>query len=389
MKSNKFKYFFVLILVALFATSNVSAADFRKADKTSGNIQVGQSETFKNLYTVGNIVSVDSNIQKVLYVAGNVVTVNGAVGEGIYSGAGTFMVNGNVGGSVHAGGSTVIVNGRIADDLFAAGNAVSVSKSAFVGGDLFIGGTTVDVQGPVLGDVHIGAKNVNIDNEIHGNVKIYSSDKITLGANAKIDGNLEYDSKNPMVITAGATVIGQTIVNSKKAAEAPKVDKNMLMAIIFAIISVSILVKVVGLILVGLVLIYMCKNFTEKVAEESLNNFWKNLGTGFIAMIVVPIVMVLLFVSIVGIWLGIFVGLLYVLSILFAVAMSGIIFGKWLFGVIKKDKNHHIDWKVVVCGIILLQILKFIPIIGWLLCAIFMLISLGATYQHVYESRKS
>lgn len=381
-------FLFILALTFSFTAGNAQAADFRIANKNNSNINVEQSEIIKNLYTAGNVVSIDANVQKGLHAAGNIVTINGNVGGSVYSGAGTLMINGDVGGSVHGGGSSVIINSKITDDLFVGGGNVVVSKSASIGGDMFIGGGTVDIQGPVFGNAYIGGGVININSEIRGNVKITSADKIRLGSNAKIVGNLEYNSKNQIEIAEGAVVLGETTILAKKGVGDAKPDKGTIFAIIFGIISLAVLIKIGGLIAVGLVLVYLFRNLTGKVVKESLDSFWKSLGIGFLSLIVIPIVTIILLITLVGIWLGIIVGVLYVLSILLAVSFASITFGNWVMRVIKKNKDYPINWKVVVLGVIVLGIVGLIPVVGKLAFFIFMLISLGSIYRLTYGSRK-
>ncbi len=387
MKIKKLVYLSSLLAFALlFATSNVYAASLRIADSNSGNVNIGQNEKIKNLYTAGNLVSIDANVQKGVHAVGNVVTINGNVGGTVYSGAGTLFINGTVGGSVHGGGGSIIINNSIANDLFMGGGHTVISKSASVGDDLFIGGGTIDIQGPVYGNAYIGGGVVTINSEIHGNVKIVSADKLKLGSNAKINGNLEYNSKNKIEIEEGALVLGETSIINKKS-EAGS-DKDTMFSALFAIISIAILIKLLGLIIVGLLLIYVFKNITESTVKEGVNNLWKSFGTGLVLVFIIPIIMVLLFVTIIGIWPGIILGILYILSILLAISFAGITFGSWLVKIIGKNENYPINWKVVVGGVLALMLIKVIPIIGGVIGCIFVLTSLGAIYRFIYKLRK-
>ncbi len=387
MKIKKSIYFSIL-LTLFFVANNVSAADFRIATKNNSNVYIEQGEEIKNLYTAGNIVSIDSNIEKGLHAAGNVVTINGEIGGTVYSGAGTLIINGNIGGSVHGAGGSIIVNNKVTDDLLLGGGNIVISKTALIGGDLFIGGGTIDIQGSITGDTYLGGGMITINGEIGGNLKIVEGDKIIIGSKAKINGNLEYHSKNEIIIEEGAVILGETTIKAKNGISGDDSQKGALLSMIFIIISISVLIKIVGLIIVGLMLIYLFKNITERIVRESLTNFWKNLGIALVIMIVAPITAILLLITLVGIWLGIIIGVLYMLSIFLAVSLSGITFGSWLTKIIKKRNNYSVNWKVVVGGVISLILVGLIPIVGWLILIIFTLISLGGTYRLIYKTRK-
>jgi len=311
------------------------------------------------------------------------------LGGTVYSGAGTLIINGEIEGSVHGGGGSVVVNSKIEGDLFVGGGSVVISKSASVGDELFVGGGTVDIQGPVFGDAYMVGGTIVINSEIQGNVKIRSANKIKLGSNARITGNLEYNSEEEIEIEEGAVVLGETTIVTKKGFGGDDPSKGLILAIIFGIISLAILVKIMGLIVVGLVLIRWFKDITQKVIKESLTDFWKNLGIGLLALIVIPIVTIILLATIIGIWLGIIVGVLYVLSILLAGTLASITFGSWAIAVIRKNKDYSISWKVVVGGVVALALIKLIPVLGVLVSLVFMLISLGAIYRLAYRAKKS
>ena len=135
----------------------------------------------------------------------------------------------------------------------------------------------------------------------------------------------------------------------------------------------------------GLLLVLLFKNITENAVKESLNNFWKSLATGFILLLLIPIIIIVSFITVVGIWPGIIVGVFYVLSILLAISLAGITFGSWAISTIRKNKNYSVNWKIVIIGILGLTIIKLIPIIGGIVSCIFVLISLGAIYRLIHK----
>lgn len=380
------KYLALMLGLALLIGAGVAqAADFRLGAANNGNIIVKQDEQVKNLYTAGNIVSVDANIEKNLHVAGNIVTIDGEVGHSIYSVvAGTLIINGSVGGSVHGAGSGVIISNDVDEDVIIGGGHIFVSDQAVIGGDLIIGGGTIDVLGSVDGDVYIGGGVVVIDGQIGGDVKINQADKIKISKNTVIHGNLEYNSKEKIEIEDGAVILGKTSLGVKKG-----IDRGAIATMIFGVISVAVLIKTIGLIIVGLLLWRLFKNFTEKTVKESLTNFWQSLGIGFAILVLIPVIAIIFLVTVVGLWLGFILGIIYILSLLLAGALAGIILGSLLGKAIKERKNYVVNWKTVVGGTIALMIIKLVPIIGWIVAFIFTLIALGAlcrTFLKIYKS---
>ena len=373
------------MLVFSLSVASVSAADFRIGEKTGGSISIGADEDVKNLYTAGNIVSIDANVQKSLHAGGNTVTVNGNVESNLCAGAGTLVVNGDVGGSMHGGGGTVVIQSKITDDLFIGGGNVSITKSASIGGDLVMGAGTANIEAPIAGDVYLSGGEVFINSEIKGNVIIKSVENLKLGSNAIIGGDLKYNSPKEAKISESASILGAIDYNVSKNYEG---TKDNMATIIFAIISIGILIKIVSAIVVGLILVYLFKRYTQNTVNESLGKFWPSLGVGFAALFLTPIIIVLLLFSVIGIWLAILIALIYVLLLTIAATLAPIIFGSWLIKIIKKEKSYKIGWPAVVTGVIILMLVKIIPVVGWLTALVFMLISLGAIYRLVYKAIK-
>jgi len=359
---------------------NTSAAEFRFM-KEGGNITVSQDETVKNLYTAGNMVSIDSNVEKSLYIAGNIITINGNVENNIFTVGNTVVIRGNVGDSVHLGASGVVIEGDINGDLFMGGGNIIISKSASIGGDVIVGGGTVDIQGPVAGNVRLGGGQATINNKIGGDVNA-KVDKITFGSQAEISGKVLYESTKEATIEEGALLLGGIEFNEIKV---KKVDKENAMGLFFLIFSLGFLIKLLGVIVVGLVLIYFLKDFIGKIVNDGLNNFWANIGRGFAILILTPITCFLLLITIIGIWLAGLIWTAYVLALILALALASIILGSWLMKVLKKESEYKIDWKAVVLGAIALRLFVLIPFIGWFIGLVFMLIGLGVISKLIYQ----
>lgn len=370
-----------LIVLFCFSFSAVLAAEFKFA-KEGGNITVSSGEAVKNLYAAGNIVSIDGEVQKDLYAAGNIVTVGGSVEDNVCAAGGTVVIKNNVGGNVHAAGGSIVIEGNIAEDLFLAGGNILISKSASVKGDLIIGGGTVDIQCPVAGNVLIGGGEVTVNSKIGGFVKI-KAEKIRIGESAEIERDLKYTSPEEAEIHENAKIAG-AIDFSQKAIKG--VSKPYATGAIFEILSVLFLLKILISIATGLVLIYFFKNIIKTAATEGMGNVWGSLGLGFAVLILTPVLGIILAVTVIGVYLTGLLSVAYVLLVMLSSVIANIIFGSWLIKVTKKKNTYSIRWQEVVVGVIVLKIIWLVPFVGWLICFIFMLISLGAMSKLIQKS---
>lgn len=376
-----------LFLVFLFATHTTYAATFRVGTEENGNVSIKPEDQIKSLYSAGNMINVDANVEKGIHVAGNVITVNGDVGESIYSGAGTFVLKGNVGSSVHVGGGNVVIEGNITDDLFIGGGNVVISDKSTIGGDIIIGGGTVDIQGSVKGNAYLAGGIITIGGQIDGSVEVKEADELRIEDGAIIGGNLEYFVHKEVNISDGAVVSGQITINDKMKGQ-KDLNKGAVLGVVFAFLSIVLLIKMFGLVVIGLIMVYIFKGLTERVVKEGFNNFWKSFGIGFAFLFLVPIFSVVLMITLVGIWLGIVTLMLYFVFLTIAASITSIIFGVWLAHLLFKKKDYLSDWKIVIGGVLALTIVGLIPFVGWVIVTLLMLVSLGSFCRIVIAMHK-
>ncbi|MCF7836030.1 MAG: FapA family protein [Candidatus Marinimicrobia bacterium] len=380
---NKKVGYLVFGLIAIFALniSSVSAAEFR-VGKDGGGITTKPTEIIKNLYTAGNILLINSDIQKDLHAVGNVVTVNGNVENSVTVAGSTVNINGDVGGSVHVAGGSIIIDGNITEDLFLAGGNVVVSDSAFIGGDLYVGSGTLDMRGTVAGKVKMAAGEMTFNGKAFESVVI-EADNLTIGDSAEIMGNLQYKSSKPAKISEAAKIFGSIDFDQRTT---KGVSKTTFFGMFFGFLSFLFAIKLLTTIAIGLVLVYLFRKITSSVVENSFKNFWAILGIGFAGFVLTPILAILLGITVIGLWLAALVFVAYIFMIMLSSALASIAFGSWLVKKYKKNKNYDIGWKQVVFGSIALAIVGFIPVVGWLTCFVFFLVSLGSIYQLMYRA---
>ena len=378
--------FLFFLLSFLFISNNAQAADFRVASKDDGNVMVAANEKVANLYAAGNLLTIDADVSKSLYLGGNTLNINGDVANDLKAGGNTILVKGNIGGSAHLGGGTVLIDGQIADDLFVGGGVVTISNTAKVGGGLYVGGGTVDLQAPVTGDAFVGGKKVIINSTINGNVKV-EADELILGDKAVLKGNFNYTSSREVEMAKNATIAG--VVDYKKMDQErfnfQEKSGNKEIASIFGAFAVGIWVMKLFFALISSFTVFLLLTKLLKNSYKELStNFWANVVIGFTLMIMLPITSIILFLTIFGIWLAGLNLLVFGLLMMLAEATASIMFGLWLMKLFAK-KNVELSWKPVLLGALVLPTISMIPVVGCLICFIFLLASFGSYYQMFYK----
>ena len=144
----------------------------------------------------------------------------------------------------------------------------------------------------------------------------------------------------------------------------------------------SLLLTLVAALLISLVF----TKCSTTLVKNSITDFWKTLLMGLVLLVIVPIVVVLCFMTIVGVLIGVIILLMYILAIIIGSVYGGIILGSLLFKHLsgKKKKDIKLTWYTALIGVIVLHALSLIPFVGWIIGFVFFLVGLGSIGKILY-----
>ena len=141
----------------------------------------------------------------------------------------------------------------------------------------------------------------------------------------------------------------------------------------------SVLSFIIGLLaalVLGLVLIYFFPGFVRGVADLVKDSPLKTALLGFLALIFLPVLAVILLITIFGWSLSVLIILLLALAVLIATIPVKLLAGELVYNKILKKETGEIAYYLV--GAVIFAILYEIPIVGWLIGFIALIIGLGA-----------
>ncbi|MFA5358408.1 MAG: polymer-forming cytoskeletal protein [Patescibacteria group bacterium] len=364
------------LLLFVFALP-ASAATFGSGEMyslNSGKPLVG------NFYGVGASLNINDEIQGDAYLAGANLTVSSLVQDDLNVAGANVLLNGQVNGDLRAVGSNVYINKNIGGEVMTAGGYVVLADGAEIAGNFYSAAGKMVLLGDIKGDAELGAGEIEIHGTIDGNLKVIA-DSLILASTAVVNGNLDCTGPNEPQITAGAAVKGETNYIKKDLGNGhKKVDGKAALSALFGVVW---FLKLIGTLILGLLLYFVFKKKIKEVAQYSSQKFGLDLLRGLVVMIVLPIVAVILMITIVGLPLGILAMLLYAILCILAAPVAGMILGALIFRLF--TKNYRVDHWSVVIGIILLSVLMLVPIVGWVICAVFFLVGMGTISLHLYR----
>lgn len=373
--------FFALIL----AVPLVGGAATKKG---SPNIYIGSDEkVLGNLIRAGSTVEINADVPQDLFVFGQTVLINGNVGGSVFTAASTVKINGDVAGSVRAAGSIVEINGRIGKNLTVFGSNVILGEQSEVGWDVVAYAATVELRGKINGRIDGGGSQIVVTGEVvqGGKVDVGKDGRLLLRDSAKVGGILEYVASEPAEVAPGAQIPGQLKQTM------PKITAKETRWEFFRgpVWWFGKLIKLFGLLVVGLVLVSVGRKRVKAIADNMLSSPGKDILWGLVYFIAMPIALLLLLFTIIGVPLALIGAAVYAISLYVAKVFAGIALGGLLLARIDKKKKKNSLMLAMVIGLVMLTILCSLPFVGFLLGLLAMWWALGAMIEaKMVEIRK-
>lgn len=320
-----------------------------------------------------------------LYVLGEIGTFAGTATGDIVSLAGTnisegdskadvlllggdVMLGGTVGDDARLVGETVTIGGVVEDDTLVFGARVVLLPSANIGGNLYIVGADVTIEGRVAGDVRVYGKNVEITGTIGGNLETWGT--VVIRPGTSIGGDFTYHASRLVVIPEEVSVKGATLFE-------PLREKGLTL---FAGPSFrGGFFSLYALMALGLTfsLFFFAKRRTEETLLDILLSFWHRALRGLLIVICAPVSIAVLFATVVGAPLAVVLLCIFVLFILLGQAFSALTVGAWCERVFFKRSAFPLAYRTVIIGTLALSLILLIPFLGFLAEFLLLLASIG------------
>lgn len=335
---------FAVLLASLAGAWAAQAQQFRTGDA----VAVTDGEKVDgSLYATGRTLTIDADVNGDVFCAGQTVTVTGTVHGDVICAAQTLTVKGKVEGDVRLAGQVVTLDADVAKNATVAAQTFVLEQSGKVAGDMTIGATDATLKGSVGRDVVAGAENLILAGVVTRNV---SSDSTTtkLGAEARIGGNITYTSYNTLGQTEGAVITGTVTRND------PPADRQQSDATFMQVLG-KLFYWLVALLLVVLALVLLFPRMFQTVTNRAFPMPWWALLAGFGAMFVMPIVLVLLGLTFVGLPLMVVVLVLWIGVAL----LSGPVFSYYVGRLVLPRQQQPL--LVMLAGASIVIVASFIP----------------------------
>jgi cytoskeletal protein CcmA (bactofilin family) len=362
----------VLVCAVTFVVAGPAAALEMRAGPAA---RVAQAETIgDDLYLAGPFVSLDGQVRGDLAAAGGTVSVRGQTTGGLLLAGGTIDIGGPVGAGIRALGGTVVVRGTVGTDLVAAGGRISIDQTARVGRDLAIAGGSVSFMGSTGRNAWIAGGDVEIGGTIAGHAMIRAGE-IKLLPTAVIRGNLTYSSEHPIQIAEGARVAGTVTREAYPVRPMPSRQAVRGFRIIFGIADFF------WTLIIALVVVAVFPHGVQTTADAIRMRPGASLGWGLLMLVAVPLIILALVVTVLGIPIGVLLLVAHVLVLFASHAAAGLAAGQLAAPRLRSP------YAEVAIGIGLIAVATNLPYIGWLLRLLILAAGFGAVVRVIWQGR--
>lgn len=320
---------------------------------------VSEREVRHSFFLAGNQVESKDNVEGISFVAGNLVEFSGSTEYAALA------------------GNSVKVSGSIEEDLFVAGNAIELTEDAYVGRDLYLAANTVLIKSNLYGNAFVGGNRLVLENvTIEGNFHA-DFDEIVIKGKSSITGVFEYNDNAKITgledLSTGST---ETFAGTTSS------------GISFATTLEDKVIFLLGRLLVTIILIALTPKFAKKLLDTfNWKSSWKHLALGLGLICLIPICSIFIFVSIIGLPLGILAMVFWGVCAYLATSITGGVIGDQLAKSLFKKPKLHIFAKYTI-GIVLIELLSLVPVVGGLTSAISVCFGFGYSAHRLLAKPK-
>jgi cytoskeletal protein CcmA (bactofilin family) len=364
--------FHALVLGSALLVLTVPGAAMASEVRNGTAAGVAPGETLDDdLFTTGQTVTIAGRITGDVYATGQTVVVTGTLEGDLIAAAQQVVVDGTVNGNVRAAGAVVTVNGHVGRNVSSLAQQVNISSSGRVDGSLLAAGETISVFGPVGRGVTIGGGTLQLGGPVGGKVVAWAQN-LSLGPNARIGGDLEYYSER-QIDTPSGTVAGRVQYHQveRQERQAPLLN---------GLFDFGGLIWLIGSAILGALAIIFAPRASARAVELGRQQPVQTFGVGLLVLFSVPLMVVLIAITLVGIPIALAIGALYWVGLLLAWPALGLVVGTEIARRVRRTEPMPVLGALVV-GLIVLHLATHLPIVGGLVEFVGLAFGLGLIVQ--------
>ncbi len=339
-----------------------------------GEVVIKRGTVDDDIYLAGAQVDLYATVNGDVVVAGGQLNLEGDIKADVIATGGRITLRGAVGDDARLAGGEIRVASQIGDDLVAAGGRIHLSPAARIGGRAWLSGGEVRIDGHVVDELRVSSGRVVIAGAVNGNAELWA-DQVIIEETAVISGNLHYKSAHEAIIAAGAHIDGEVVHTPVEVDMKPVVA-----SVIFAG-----LVLLFSIIVTAVVLYLLFPDFSLRVSQSLRSEPWLSLGVGLAVFAGVPVLMVILFATAIGVWLALMLLAIYLVLLLTGYFSGALFVANAGLNLLRKTEvSKALRATALAVAIFTLAVFNLVPLLGGLVNWAVLLAGIGALSRQLY-----
>lgn len=344
----------LVAVVAVFIFGGVAVAA-NQPYRSGTNVVVPTSEVVDHsLFVSGTTVTVAGTVNGDVFCAGQTVFITGTVNGDVMCVGQEVNISGTVNGSVRAAGQSVSIAGTVQRAISLAGQSVSVHPDAKIGGDATLAGSSVVIGGSLARDAYAAGATVTV------------TGKVARNFDARTD---------ELNVTPGS--VGGTVTQVKSPA--PQAKEAVAVNLPLAGLKLALLFGF-AMFVTAMALVAIAPRTFHSVADDTLGKPGKTLLVGLLVAFLLPIALVALLVTVVGIPLAILLGIIWAGAAFLSGPVFAYVVGRRLM------KDSHKPLAIMAVGSLVVILLYMIPVVNFFVGSLAYLMGMGAITNVVKRS---
>jgi len=333
----------------------------------------------ENLYLVGITTNFNTTHEEDVVSVSLDQTIEGTVFGDVTLVGNDILVSGEVFGDTRILANQVTITGVVNKDLVIIANNVVISDNAIINGDLLVLSNSIYLGGQYLGQNKVTANTIAVHGEIVGSTAM-TGQRITFNSGSRVVSEISYFSPQRAYVESGSSIEQAPNFNQIESIG----ENDMVKRVFFSFISFWYIIKLVATFFVILILTQLFKIFSQRVSDTLLEKKWSVLVTGFFATILFPILIIVLFSSLVFIPISIILAFAFGTLLILLPAMTAILIGQIYQVYVLKKSRPEVNFNISVLTLIILTFFAFIPYIGSAFVYLAYLGAFGSMIQYLY-----
>ena len=376
MQNKMLKFAIILAIVVFLFSSFCYATDDNSAGDEITTTSVEEANTEENVdLNEENAISSEENDEDD-YLIEDSSDEDMVEKDYFYLGREDLVLEDTIDSNAFIIANNVTIKSEIGGDLFVMANSVKLD-GGYVYGNVFVlakdftlnatvydiyaacNKITIEYDGVIYRDFRATANEISISGGVGRNCYI-STDKLVIGNDALIYGDLNYTSKKAAEIPEG-TIQGEVIFN-----ENSDNDTSINVGKSFGNYAVSLIAVLVFTLVIYGLMISLAPNFYSRLSKTKISKIFIGLCIGIVALIVIPIVSIILLFTQIGMSLSLALLTLYFLMLTISSAISYITIGTLIANKVGNATKLKTMLFVLATALVFFLI-NLIPVIGALL----------------------